>query len=367
MKKSSLNNSAVPDGVTNPRRYRARSVIALVSMVTLAVMTLGASVVPVPYVVQSAGPTVNVLGEFEGKDVLNVSGAQSQKTSGELRLTTVAVQGAPGSSVRLPAVFAAWFNSSESVAPVEALYPDTDDAEGTRLMNTVQMSTSQQEAVAVALREQGITYTKNVGVSGVRTDGPAHGIVEAGDIVLSVNGKTATSVEEYVAIAGATPPGSDVTMKVKRKGKERTLSVPTKQEGGRSVMGIVLSEGFEFPVKVNLAVEGIGGPSAGLMFSLGIYDDMTPGDLTGGKKIAGTGTITEAGEVGPIGGIRQKLVGAKSDGAAFFLAPKDNCSEVAGHVPDGLNVVAVSTFDDAKDAVEHIASKGSTTGLPTCG
>jgi hypothetical protein len=91
------------------------------------------------------------------------------------------------------------------------------------------------------------------------------------------------------------------------------------------------------------------------MFSLGIYDKLTPGPLAGGHEIAGTGTIDDQGQVGPIGGIRQKLAGARSDGAAFFLAPADNCNEVVGHVPDGLEVFKVATFDDARTAVEAIA------------
>lgn len=333
----------------------------------LALMTAAALVIPVPYVVQSPGPTINVLGEYEGKDVLSVSGMEDEKTDGQLRMTTVAVQGSPGNTVQLPVVFYAWFDPTRSLAPVEALYPDTSDAEGTRLMNTVQMSTSQQEAIAVALHEQGISYTKNVGVSGVRTDGPANGVLEAGDIILAMNGRRASSVSEYVKIAGATPAGSDVAMTVKRGDKTLDLEVPTYQSEGRTMMGIVLSEGYEFPVKVNLAVDGIGGPSAGLIFSLAIYDEMTDGDLTGGKKIAGTGTISEDGTVGPIGGIRQKLVGAKADGAEFFLAPKDNCSEVRGHIPKGLSVVSVDSFEHAKTAVDQIAREGSIEGLPTCG
>ena len=138
-------------------------------------------------------------------------------------------------------------------------------------------------------------------------------------------------------------------------------------EGERALVGIVLSRGFEFPVKVNFALDGIGGPSAGMIFALAIYDEMTPGDLTGGKKIAGTGTIDEQGTVGPIGGIRQKMIGARSDGAEYFLAPSDNCDDVTGHIPKGLQVVKIDTLSDAINSVEQIASTGSIRGLPTCG
>ena len=103
-----------------------------------------------------------------------------------------------------------------------------------------------------------------------------------------------------------------------------------------------------------------------MMFSLSVYDQLTPGALTGGHEIAGTGTIAADGAVGSIGGIRQKLTGAEQAGAEYFLAPGDNCGEVVGFEPDGLEVVAVDTFEDAVTAVETIAETGSTEGLPVC-
>jgi PDZ domain-containing protein len=102
-----------------------------------------------------------------------------------------------------------------------------------------------------------------------------------------------------------------------------------------------------------------------MMFALAVYDKLTPGALTGGAKIAGTGTIDSVGAVGKIGGIQQKLVGAKRGGATWFLAPAGNCDEVVGHIPDGLNVVKVASFVQARDAVEAIAAK-HTASLPRC-
>ena len=155
-------------------------------------------------------------------------------------------------------------------------------------------------------------------------------------------------------------------MTVTRKGKEQTLEVPTVAgQGGRTALGVLLGLDHDFPAKVTIDAGAIGGPSAGLMFSLGIYDKLTPGPLAGGRQIAGTGTIDDEGVVGPIGGIRQKLAGARSDGAEYFLAPADNCDEVVGHVPDGLDVFKVGTFDEGRTAVEAIA-QGQTGSLPRC-
>jgi PDZ domain-containing protein len=161
-------------------------------------------------------------------------------------------------------------------------------------------------------------------------------------------------------------PGDTVALTVTRDGKQQKLDVPTIQgQAGRTALGVILGLDQDFPATVKIDAGAIGGPSAGLMFSRGIYDKLTPGPLAGGKQVAGTGTIDDEGTVGPIGGIRQKLAGARADGAQFFLAPADNCDEVVGHVPDGLEVFKVGTFDDARTAVEALA-KGQTGSLPRC-
>ena len=143
------------------------------------------------------------------------------------------------------------------------------------------------------------------------------------------------------------------------------LKAKTGASGGRTVLGVVLKIDFQFPFSVTIDAGNVGGPSAGLMFSLGIYDKVTTGALTGGQNIAGTGTIDSSGKVGPIGGIRQKLVGARQGGASYFLAPADNCEEVRGAVPDGLQAIKVATFDDAKAALDQI-SAGDPKNLPAC-
>ncbi len=137
-------------------------------------------------------------------------------------------------------------------------------------------------------------------------------------------------------------------------------------EEGQTLLGVLIDPKYTFPIQVDIKIENIGGPSAGMMFSLGIIDKLTPGPMTGGKKIAGTGTIDSSGQVGPIGGIQQKLVGARDAGAAWFLAPADNCREVVGQVPEGLRVVKVSTLREARVAVEAIGEGKDTSGLPTC-
>jgi PDZ domain-containing protein len=160
--------------------------------------------------------------------------------------------------------------------------------------------------------------------------------------------------------------GNPVSITVRRSGSETTLTVPTRSyEGRRTVLGIRVDLSIDPPFDVRIRIDNIGGPSAGMMFALGVVDLLSPGDLTGGRHIAGTGTIADSGQVGAIGGIQQKLVGARRVGARWFLAPADNCGDIAGQVPAGLRVVPVHDLHQARLAVERIAA-GDTDELASC-
>lgn len=344
----------------------ARPRLALTMLVLLCAMILGGSLLPVPYVIERPGPAIDVLGEWEDEEILVIDGAETHPTDGSLMMTTVSVDGGPGYRVTPVEVVAAWFDRTKMVMPREAVFPDGQTREQTTLTNTAAMSTSQQDAVAVALDELDIEYRDVVMISGVQEDGAAAGTLEGGDVIVSVGGQTAGDVQGYRDLIAAVPEGEDVEMTVRRDGEEKTLQVPTELVDGTPRMGVILAEGHEFPLDIEISVGDVGGPSAGLIFSLSVYDELTEGALTGGHAIAGTGTISEDGTVGSIGGIRQKMVGAEKSDAEFFLAPTANCEEVVGYEPDGLEVVAVGTFDEALEATSTIAETGSAEGLPTC-
>ncbi|MDR0945604.1 MAG: hypothetical protein LBM66_05520, partial [Bifidobacteriaceae bacterium] len=162
----------------------------------------------------------------------------------------------------------------------------------------------------------------------------------------------------------AIPAGTAVTLTVGRGGATQQVELVTsKSDAGGSMLGVTLT--FATPLTIKYGVEGIGGSSAGMMFTLGIIDKVGPTDLAAGKVIAGTGTISADGTVGAIGGIRQKMIAAKRDGAAYFLAPVSNCSDVVGNVPKGLQVIEVSTLDDALNALAKLRA-GQAAKLPTC-
>ena len=367
-----------PTRPDRPRRVRAlltrtlddaqlaRPAVALSTLFVLCVMILGGSLIPVPYVIERPGPAIDVLGEYEDEQILVIDGAETHPTEGALMMTTVSVDGGPGYRVTPVEVVASWFDRSKMVVPRELVFPEGQTREQTALTNTAAMSSSQQDSVAVALDELGIGYQDVVMIAGVEQGGPADGTVQGGDVIVSIGGETATDADGFRKLARGAAPGEPIAMTVRRDGEELALEVATETVDGAPRMGVVLAPGYEFPIDVHIAVGDIGGPSAGMIFSLSVYDELTPGALTGGHRIAGTGTIAADGAVGPIGGIRQKMVGAEGSDAEFFLAPAANCDEVVGNEPEGLEVVAVSTFDDAITATETIAKNGSADGLPTC-
>jgi Lon-like protease len=207
--------------------------------------------------------------------------------------------------------------------------------------------------------------TERVVISQVAKDAPSAGQLKPGDEIVTVDGADVSGSQAIREAIGKHEPGDTVRLGLRRDGKDIEVAAKTRNSDGRTTVGVFLGLKFDFPIKVKINAGNVGGPSAGTMFALGVYDTLTPGALTGGEKIAGTGTINTGGEVGGIGGIRQKLVGARDGGAEWFLAPAANCDEVVGHVPDGIRVVRVATFDEARRAVEAIADY-KTDALPTC-
>jgi Lon-like protease len=231
------------------------------------------------------------------------------------------------------------------------------------------MAGSQQEAVAAALGELGIDYTSVVTVGSTLDGYPADGVLEPGDQILTVDGDPIDGVTEFSAALAQQPPGSTFDIGIERDGEPQTIELATAgspDDPDIPIVGISPTATYDFPFDVTIHLGDVGGPSAGTMLALGVYDKLTPGELTGGERIAGTGTIAADGEVGPIGGIRQKMFGASGAGADWFLAPASNCDEVVGHIPDGLQVFAISTLDEALQTVETIADGGDTSALARC-
>jgi PDZ domain-containing protein len=216
------------------------------------------------------------------------------------------------------------------------------------------MTSSQQTATAAALTELHIPYSTEVVVVQPDKGFPAYGVLKAGDVINSVDGQKVTGQGSLTKLIVAHPAGSTLTLGITRAGQNLQVQVGTRQSGGHPVMGVEIQEHYKFPFPITISVGDIGGPSAGMMFALGIIDKLTRLNLTGGKFIAGTGEITASGQVQPIGGIQQKMVGARNAGATVFLTPASNCADTKGAVPAGLRLVKVSTLTQAVDYLEDL-------------
>ena len=356
--------SVLPEesGNTLSRRSTGWLIAVFAGIVIAALMGL----VHVPYAVLKPGPVTNTLGNGPGgKPLITVEGKGTYPTTGALDFTTVSVFGGPNNPVNVWQWITGHFDQVAAVVPEDLVFPKGVTSTQVDQQNAAEMADSQQEAIAVALRGLGQTVPEVVTVKDLAKGSPASGVLRAGDVIVSIDGTAVTTPDGVRTAVRAHKSGENAVFTVRRDGKEQLLTVKTADSQGHAVVGVFLQAAFDFPIKVKINAGEVGGPSAGMMFALAVYDKLTPGALTGGATIAGTGTIDAVGNVGPIGGIRQKLAGARKGGATWFLAPAADCKEVVGHVPDGLRVVKVSTFAQARDAVEAIAARKAAT-LPTC-
>jgi Lon-like protease len=366
---SSSGSSVLPASATGPApasgRSKRRSPTVLVTGALSVVLAVVVALLPAPYAIYAPGPVTNVLGAVGGRQLITVTGRPTYAAKGTLDMTTVEVFGGPGRRLSLAQVLRSWVSRTQAVVPVEQVFPPGQTSAQVKTENAEEMSQSQQDATAAGLREVGLTVPERIEVASVSSGAPAADVLRQGDVITGFNGSPVADSAALRSAIGAVRPGADVTVQARRNGSTVQLRTRTTAQDGRTVLGVSLHPRFDFPVDVKFATKDVGGPSAGMMFALGIYDLLTPGELTGGQKIAGTGTIDPSGRVGPIGGIAQKLVGARNAGARWFLAPASNCAEVVGNVPDGLRVVRTASLHESRLAVQAIAA-GRGAGLPTC-
>ncbi|MGH3278065.1 MAG: YlbL family protein [Trebonia sp.] len=326
------------------RRSLTLAIAGLATVAAIAVAVL----LPVPYVIFTPGPTLNTLGkDHSGQPLISITGRQTYPTTGNLNMVTISYQGGPGANLNVFQAIGAWLDSSEAVVPQSELFPPGQTEQETQQQDTEQMASSQELATAAALTQLHIKYQTNVEVLSTVPGYPASTVLKAGDTIRAVDGKPVTGESSLSSMITSSPAGTTLQLTVLRKGQTLTLTVASKASGGKAVIGVHVQQQYQFPFNVKISVGKIGGPSAGMMFALGIIDKLTATNLTGGKFIAGTGEITPAGQVGPIGGIQQKMVAARDAGATVFLTPAGNCSDTAGAVPAGLRLVKVSTLSGA--------------------
>ncbi|WP_417563691.1 PDZ domain-containing protein [Microbacterium sp.] len=358
-----------------PVRRRPRTTVVGIWAVSVAVVVLLIlTFLPTAYVIQRPGPVFDTLGSApnqSGKEVplISVSGAQTYPTDGALYLLTVQVVGDRQHTPSWLQLAGAWFDPSRAVVPIDAVFPQGQTTQERDQESAEMMVDSQKEATAAALTELGYTVTSKLTVYSLVDGSAAQGILMKGDVITEANGTKITDADTLRDVI-AKGEGDPVALTIVRDGHTQNVTVTPKKAtvDGKTtwLIGVTLITDFDFPIDVTLQLDNVGGPSAGMMFALGIIDTLTPGSLNGGKQVAGTGTIDAKGDVGAIGGIRQKMYGAKDAGATYFLAPQSNCDEVVGHIPAGLRVFSVKTLDDSLRALKAISAGTGMDALPTC-
>ena len=373
-----------------PRRVNLRSVSAVATCALLA----GAFVLPSSYVKEGPGPLFDVLGTYQEKDVIEVSGAPSYKTFGKMNMTTVSVSGGPYTELSGAEAFYGWlaFDGNRSlVVPTDALYPHVSHEQATAATGA-QMADSQTQAKVAAMRQLKMPVTEKVEVLTTVEGSPAASVLKGDDRIVKVGEKQIETLTDVPQAVNASH-GSPIDVPGERGGTQQTfkLTPVRSSDDSRWILGAGLKQSYDLPAHVQYNLDGVGGPSAGLMLALGTVDKLSEGTLladedAGGDPyrsyISGTGTIDANGKVGAIGGIKYKILATGRYGARYFLAPKENCDSIvkmqaqdpdlfnyyhAGQVRGTMVVVPVSTLDEAVKTVEAIKSGTPDDSLPRCG
>jgi len=365
-----------PGPARPPARRRRGMRLGSTAIVIALLALLAMSFLPSGSVIQQPGPVYDTLGTVPTKDggelpLITVAGAETFPTAGTLDLTTVQVRGNREHMPNWFELVLSWFDPSRAIVPVDAVFPPEQTLEEREEANAVDMINSQQEGIAAALLALGYDIGTQVRVVSIADASPSAGRLEVDDVIREVDGEAIDSndrLRERIQ-EGA---GAPLRLVVDRGGVQHEVEVtPTwvvdaASPEGSWRLGVGITHDYDFPIDVTIQLDNVGGPSAGQMFALGIIDMLTPGELNGGEQVAGTGTIRADGTIGPIGGIRQKLFGARDAGAEFFLAPVTNCAEVVGHVPDGLRVIAVDNLDASLEALAALRGEGDIDALASC-
>lgn len=351
-----------------------RTLAGLLALPMVVALIVCALVLPLPYAIYSPGETVDLLGTNAGQPIVTVGkgGPTVYRDGGQLRMVTVQVT-VRSHQPRLVEMLAAWANPDDAVYPLGYVYSDNQGTTQTdHKAGAQEMSSAQDMAEQVAVAATGVKVFRGVIVGSISAGAPATAALKVGDVITSVAGRPITTPDSLKNTVSALKAGTPVPFGITRAGKPLTVRITPARIDGRTRIGVggadggdlVAAASMPYRVQVNIP-QDITGPSAGLMMALTIFDDLTPGSLTGGAAVAGTGTIDQDGDVGVIGGIQQKIPAARNDGAQLFLVPAGNCPDVSGADRGSMRLAKVSTFADALKVLKTWSSDHNAP-LPSC-
>jgi Lon-like protease len=332
-------------------------IVALVPIVVFGVLL---AVVTVPFVSLGPGPTFDTLGEYDGKQIVHIEGTQTHPTSGHLNMTTVSQR----DDLTLGEALTLWLSGQEQLIPRDLIYPPGKSRDEVDKANNADFKQSEDSAAYAALGY--LKYPSAVTIAKITDPSTSAGKLKTGDAIDMVDGTPVANVEQFTALLKNTKPGQVVTIDYRRKNEPAgvtQITLGTNKDRDYGFLGVSVLDAPWAPFVVDFNLANIGGPSAGLMFSLAVVDKLTTGELAGSMFVAGTGTISVDGKVGQIGGITHKMVAARAAGATVFLVPAKNCYEAASDNPSGLRLVKVETLGQAVDALHAMTAGGQP---PSC-
>jgi len=341
---------------------------ALVSALVFVGLAVLLVVIPAPFVTWGPGRTTDTLATGDAEPIIKVGDIETFPTTGRLDMTVVSVPPADA-RVSLPQALLAYWLPHHDALPRDAVYAPGKTAEAVEREDADMMSTAQDDAVVAALRAAQQPVTEMAAIYSVTVGGPAHQVLLPGDLVVSVDGVPTADSGAVSRQILAHHAGETIDFTVVRQREEKRVQVSTVESSTQEnlpTVGITLGRGYRYDPQISFDIgQQIGGPSAGLIFALAIYDKITPGPLLAGRHVAGTGSITPDGDVGSIGGIQEKIAGAEDAGASVFLVPAPNCGDLTG-VRTDLTLVKVATLRDAVGALQTLEQPGGAERLPHC-
>jgi len=341
---------------------------AVVSSVVFIALASVLAFAPIPFVAWTPGVTYDVLGPSNGKPVIQIDGITTYPTTGQMRMTTVS-QTRVDASLSLPEALFDYVMPHRDVLPRELVYAPGKSASQVADDEKTLMSTAQFDAVVAALRAAGQPVQELPMITAVRVSGPSNDKLQPGDLILMVDNVAVSTSADVVARIKDKGVGQKVVVEAQRQNARLSVTIDTvgsSSDGRVATIGVTVGTGYSYAPSVAFSIDpNVGGGSGGLMMSLAIYDKITPGDLLGGRVIAGTGTMNATGTVGAIGGIQEKIAGAESAGAKVFFVPAGGCQDTVG-VTTSMTLVKVSTLKEAISALPFALDPSSSQRPPAC-
>jgi PDZ domain-containing protein len=320
-----------------------RRTVRIAALVMLFAIAFVAAWVRLPYYAVGPGPASDV------GPLIDVQGVPRYPSSGKLIMTTVRWQ-----QVTALQALVAWIDDTRFIVGEDVIYPPGLDRQQEEERAISQMDQSKIDASIVVLAEL-FDYPDEHGngalIEATGPDCPADGELFVGDLVVAIDGRRVDSTRAARRAIDGVPLDEPVAFRVRAGGEAHDIELLREPCAGSEEPLVGINMVDAFPFRIEISSGDVGGPSGGLMFALGLYDALTPGDLTEGRTIAGTGTIAPAGEVGGIGGIRDKVIGAERAGARVFLVPEQNMPELEGVDAGDMRLISVATFDEAVEAL----------------